>query len=162
MPTNAQLAVEIEAENKVNALIKDYAPAMFANAKALEGRPVFKADGSLRKDAQAVLDIPTPPERHDMIFLSRGGYSLAFTFKTSAWAKNEREHMSDHCAYAQTTVYIGDMENGVLGPVKEFQEEAYKSDYTLEEVLALRAICETARRVYEEARSACNPFGEGR
>ncbi len=162
MPSHAQLAVEIEAENKVNKLIKDYAPAMFANAKALEGRPVFKADGSLRKDAQAVLDIPTPPERHDMIFLSRGGYSLAFTFKTSAWAKNEQEHMSDHCAYAETTVYIGDMENGVLGPVSEFNSEPYRSDYTLEEVLGKQTACAEARRVYEEARSACNPFGEGR
>lgn len=159
MPTNAQLAVEIEAENKVNKLIKDYAPAMFANAKALEGRPVFKADGSLRKDAMAILDVPSLPG-HDMIFLSRGGYSLAFTFKTSAWAKNEREHMSDHCTYAETTIYIGDMENGVLGPVNEFNSETYRSDYTLEEVLAKRVACEKARKAYEEARSACNPFGE--
>ena len=162
MPSTAQLEVEIEAENRVNALIKDYAPGILANAQALVGKPVFKADGSLRKDAQAILDIPSLPERHDTIFLSRSSYSLAFTFKTSAWAKNEREHMSDHCSYAETTVYIGHIEDGVLGPVMGFDPDDYKSDYTLEDVLAKQVACAEAKKAYEEARSACNPFGEGR
>lgn len=158
--TNEQLAVEIEAENRVNQLIKDYAPAIFANAQNLVGRPVFKADGSLRKDALAILDIPTLPERHDMIFLSRGGPSLDFVFKTCCTAPNSQPYMSDHCSYAQTIVYIGDMVDGVLGSVDEFNAEHYKSDHTLEEVLALRAKCAEAKKAYDEARAACNPFGE--
>lgn len=157
---NEQLAVEIQSHNRVNQLIKDYAPAIIANAKALEGRPVFKTDGSLRKDAQAVLDIPQLPGRSDMIYLNRSTYSLGFTFKTCCTAKNSQPHMSDHCSYSESTVYIGDVEGGVLGKVNEGLINEHRSDYTLEEVLALRAKCAEARKAYEEARSACNPFGE--
>jgi len=154
------LLTQIKAENAVNTLIKARAPRLFEAAKGLVGKQILKADGSLRKDALAVLDVPTFPDRHDMIYLSRSSSSLAFTFKASAWTKNEREHMSDHCSYSETTVYIGDMQNGLLESLEEFDPSDYKSDYDLETIKDLRAKCEEARKAYEQARSDCNPFGE--
>jgi len=142
-------------------MIKEHAPALFEAARALVGRQILKADGSLRKDALVVLELPTFDEHNLSIYRNSSNYSLSFTFKVSEWTENTGG-MSDHTEYAERTVYLGDMSNGVLNDSKEFDPTDYKSDYTIEGIQMARMACLKARKAYEKARSACNPFGEGR
>jgi len=152
------LKAKIASENRVNALVNDYAPAIFNNAKDLVGKPVFKADGSLRLDALKILDLPKV-NHPDTLFLNRSKYNLSFTFKTCCQEPHENPAFSDHCSYAETTVYIGDVENGILVTLKD-PEPPHKTDYTLKEVRAAQAEAARAKEAYEKARAACFPFGE--
>jgi hypothetical protein len=154
---DGELKVQIQAENRVNSLINDYFPGILANAQGLVGRQVFKADGSLRKDALAILDMPKL-DHPDMIYLNRSTYSLGFTFKTCCTAPSDQAHMSDHCAYSETTVYIGNVSGNLLEAVNE--HEPRKTDYDFETVRELQKKAREARDAYNAARSACNPFGE--
>lgn len=153
----AQLKCQIAAENRVNELINSIAPTIAESVKTLIGKPIFKADESLRADVIKVLNIPEldPP---DQIFFHRSKYNLAFTFKTCRQSPHENERFSDHCAYASTTVYFGDVDNNVLTEVKSISP--LRTDYTYEEVVSLREAAAKAKKVYEAAKSACYPFGE--
>lgn len=156
---NGQLKVVIEAENQCNALINEHLPQMLNRAQALVGKPIFKQGGTLRKDAEKVLQKPTL-DHPNMVYLNRSTYSLGFTFKVCVSAPNEEyPHMSDHIHYAETTVYIGDMEGGVLKDVTDFGEPR-RTDYNFDEVRALQKKAREAKAAYSEARSACFPFGE--
>ena len=155
---DGQLKVQIEAENRVNSLINQHLPGMLQRAQGLVGRDVFKQGGTLRVDAKKILDVPTL-DHPDMIYLNRSTYSLGFTFKSCVTAPNDEAHMSDHCAYAETTVYIGDVENGILQEVNDFGQPR-KTDHSFEEVRELQKKAREAKAVYDDARSACFPFGE--
>ena len=155
---DGQLKVKIAAENRVNELINTHFPGILERAKGLIGRPIFKNGGTLRVDAQKILDLPTL-DHPDSIYLNRSTYSLGFTFKTCVTAPNDEPHMSDHCSYAETTVYIADMVDGTIEAVNEFGEPR-KTDYSFEEVKALQQAAADAKAAYDKARSACFPFGE--
>lgn len=152
-----ELAVKIAAENRVNAMINRLFPQILANAQQLMGREIFKQGGALRVDAKKILNLPET-DHPDSIYLNRSTYSLGFTFKTCVTASNSEPHMSDHCHYAETTCYIGDIEHNQLTGINEHEER--KDDYSLEIVKAQRAKAEEAKKDYEEARSACFPFND--
>jgi len=58
--------------------------------------------------------------------------------------------MSDHTEYAERTVYLGYMSNGVLNDSKEFDP----TDYTIEGIQMARMACLKARKAYEKARKS--------
>ena len=155
---DAALQCKIDAENRVNTLINEHAPALIASAATLVGKPIFKADGTLRADATKVLQLPKL-NHPDMIYRHSSSYNLAFTFKTCCTIPNKVDNRSDHCAYAETTVYVGDVTNGIMVKLEEVGAPR-KTDYTLAEVRAKQAEARRLKDAYDKARSACFPFGE--
>jgi len=160
MRHDPELPVKIQAENNVNKAILEHGPALIEAAKSLVGHLIFKVDGSLRKDIESVLPIPRF-EGHDLqISLNRSSSSLSFTFYANTWIANPGH--SDHSARCSKTLYLGWVTDKVLERVEEFDPEEYPTDYTVEGIMKAREACEEAKKAYENARSACGPFGEGR
>lgn len=153
------LQVRINAENAVNKAVLEYAPALFDATKDFVGKPVFKADGSLRKDFKSHIDrLCTLPNRHDMtVYPSSSSFHVSFTFKACEHTLNVKDARHGHVSYSEKTVYLATVENGTITEMREF-DDCIRTDHTLEEVLEKRAKCDVALDAYNKARAECYPF----
>lgn len=145
-----ELPAKIKATNRANA------EAMATQTKLLDffrqyvGQRIFKADGSLFAKIEGKWpDLPYEP-------------SLRFWRPTSdytlSWRVSACENYGDHtCTYAEAAIPVGVISNGVLTELVE--PVPLRTDYSLDEVLALRESAKEARRVYDAAKDACWPFG---
>lgn len=146
MNTNI-LAARVIARNRANA----NAMALYdAYAKALApfiGQKILKADGCLLAKVIAVL--PTLPMHY---YREHSNYSLRFVAKEC-----ENIQGGCGCVYEETSVYIGDLTNGVL--VKLYERPTFRTDYCVEEIQMLRQLAEKARDDARQAESKLDGFG---
>ena len=146
MNTNILAAGDI-AKNRANA----NAMALYdIFAKALApfvGQKILKADGSFLAKVRAAF-----PKIDIFYYRNQSNYSVSFVAKES-----ENIVGGCGCVYEESTVYIGDLNNGVL--VKLYERPTFRTDYCVEEIQMLRQLAEKARDDARQAESKLDGFG---
>lgn len=147
----SQLQARITATNRANAKANELWHTLATAFQPLVGKKILKQDGNLLAKYENLLPgFPYNASLH--VYRYGSPYTLAWTVKAC-------EVVGGIAHYVDVTVYVGDLSNGVLTKLTPKHER--RENYTLEEVLAAQARAQAAREAYEEAKSACFPFGEG-
>jgi len=147
------LSAKVAARNEVNSI----ANVRFADAVAalqpFVGQKVCKVDGSLlEKVKKALPETGTDPH----CWYSTGhGYNLVLNVKVCTSARTKGDYQLAH--YAEATVYLGHLNNGVLTGL--YEAPNYKTDYTEQFVRKARLEAEQADKVKREAESKIHHFG---
>lgn len=147
--TNLRIEItrtQVLARNLLNLAILDWVPAMRQALAPFIGQKICKVDGTLLKKVHEVL----PPSVHDIklqIYYSTGaGYSLTAGFKVGVYCGENQYGWR----YAEATVYLCDLANGVMSRLYNFEPLNYRTDYTLDEVLSLQGSLRTAKEQVSE------------
>lgn len=144
------LQAKVEAVNLANRYANEIHPILSAAVTPFVGQQVLKVDQFLAKVKKVIPELACTVPLH--VYRNTSDYSLSWTVKTC---------VSDgrgHAVYHETTVYVGELRNGVLTQLSSF--EKLREDYTAEEVERLRAAYREAKSVADKAHSALHPFGE--
>lgn len=145
------LAAKVRGYNKVNAGANQYEKALIEAFRPLVGKKVLTKTGLTIKAKEVLPD----PKAFGLFrsWRDNSGYSLY-------WNVDVCEPKPDGgCVYCQTTVYVGEIENGILTKVLEPQKARF-TGYTVEEVKARRQALREAREAMQTAQSKLDPFGE--
>lgn len=152
-----RLQAKIVARNRAGEVANELYPQFLAIFKPLAGQKVCKVNGEFIKNVAKQL----PPSRYYnqepsvMYYRNRSDYTVSFTVRTCA------SDGQGSCAYEEITVYICDLDNGVIRPDGRWYDPPNcRTDYTADEVKRLRADYEEKKRIADEAHSALYPFGE--
>jgi hypothetical protein len=153
---SARLRASIAATNKANAYANRLQRELVAIFRPLVGKQVIKNDGSLLERVKKLLpEFPCQPGLH--VYRTSSAYWVGFAVKASV-----NEEPGPGCQYYEATVRVGDIESGTQTLKQVYDDPAdRRTDYTFEEVVEKRRLCEEARKVYEAAKGECYPFGEG-
>jgi len=149
---NEILTANVRAVNRAN----EYGATLYRTLaelfRPLVGTQVLKKDGTLLAKIKALLpELPCTAALH--VYKHGSECGLAWVVKTS-------EMIGDTCScvYHESTVYVGDLQAGVLTAISTpFQG---RTNYSVSEVEKARKRYEEARQAAEEARNALYPFGE--
>lgn len=146
-----RLVARVNAVNKANAYGMELHTQLTAIFAPFVGTKIEKVDGTLLAKVKNLLPpFPSTPALH--VYRQTSNYSLVYVVKTC-------ELIPPHgCIYADTSVYIGEMDVSTL--VKLSDKPVFRTDYTVEEVQANRAAYEAAKKLASEAESKLFPFGE--
>ena len=152
--TNDRLAAKVAATNQCNAEAARLYAVALPSVRALVGQKIIKVDGSLTTKARKAMnaDLFRSYNCGFQIYKLGSNYSLAFVVKCSV--NNE----SGSCSYAETAVYLGELDGQTLAKTCEDRIHA-RSDWTVAEVLALRQVAADAAEASRNAESALSPFG---
>ena len=93
------------------------------------------------------------PEPRVSVFRRSGDYTVCFEVKVCVPVEDGHT-----CVYESYFVYVADLCNGNCGKIMD--REQRRVDYTVEEIIRLRAKAKAAKAAYESAKSALYPFGE--
>jgi hypothetical protein len=146
------LKAKVAAVNRCHAEAMKLFPQMVAIFAPLVGQKLDKVDGGLLEKIKKLL--PEFPNTHKLqIFRGSSSYSLYWTVKTC-----EMIGSTHTCCYHEIGVYIGNMNNGVLTSLHD--SFSARSDYTVDEVAALRVDYKAKKKAADEAHSALSHFGE--
>lgn len=146
-----QLAAKVAARNAVHAALIAAAPAYFALGAQFAGKKIRKADGSFTKEFRAALPVGAMGD-----YWLSSNYSLARVFKVCVNGPR-------HAAYAEATLYIGEIEGSTLKNVEysaQFKPENFRTDYDAATIAGARLDVSAKRRALQEAESAISYFGE--
>lgn len=155
---NNRLSLKVKAVNTANMYAKSIYPTLHTYFKQYVGEKIEKVDGSLLKKVKD--NIPNI----DMDKCVEDGCNISFTAyrQTSNYSLSYVAKVcvsnGDGCAYHSSTVYIGEMNNGVLENVN-YEEPTGRTDYTAEEIVDARKKIEDAKKVVSELERAVNEFG---
>ena len=155
----ARLQAKIVARNRAGEVANELYPKFLAIFKPLAGQKVCKVDGTFTKKVDEQLPPSNYPDKWPkptvMYYRSRSDYTVSFTVKTCA------DDGQGSCAYEEVTVYVCDLENGVVkADGRWYDPPNCRTDYNADEVKRLRADYEAKKKVADDARSALYPFGE--
>ena len=144
------LKAKVAAVNKGNAYAKELYALLTATFTPFLGEQIFKKEGGLMAKVQKVMPA-LPNGRGLMVYRYGSDYSLVFVVKTD-------EVIDGHAYYAETSVYIGELDNGVLTKMTPWSDR--RSDFTVEEILRKRKAYEEAKKIADDAKGELHPFGE--
>lgn len=157
----AQLDCKVEAVNRANEVANALFAQMHAIFKPLAGQKICKVDGTfLKRVAELLPPSDYPDDKHPkptvMYYRNRvGDYSVSFTVKVCAYNGHEG------CHYAERTVYICDLRDGVIpDDARWYDAPNHRTDFTVDEVKQLREDYRTKRDAYESARGKLGDWGE--
>ena len=151
-----QLAAKILAKNRVNAKIKEVAPAIFAALKPFEGKKIVLASGELAASVKKAIEgfCGWKADEKIQIYKNSLGYSFSLNFKSS-------ENYSEFsCIYQESTVYFCDITDGVLSRFYPFEPENFRSDYKIEEITAIQEELEIAQKRLDSVKSKLPAFAQ--
>jgi len=149
------LEARVRGVNAAHAYALQLCPVLRERFAPLVGQKVLKNDGTLMAKYTNLL--PEFPYSHRLhVYKHTSEYSLAWTVKT---CEVDVVEGTGHAYYYETTVYVGDLSNGVLTKITPHPYTG-RTDHTVEGVVAVREEFEAARKVFDDARSALHPFGE--
>lgn len=147
-----RLIAKVAAVNRCHAAAKELFPQLVAIFTPLVGQKLEKASGGLLQKIRALL--PEFPNTQQLqIYRSSSAYSLTWNVKTCELTP------PNGCVYHEVGVYVGSMSNGILTSVSENLSEL-RSDYTVEEVLRLRANYTVLKNAAQNAYGLLSDFGE--
>lgn len=158
---DAELVAYVKAVNAAHAYAMKLFPMLTDIFRPWVGKQIETKGGPLLAKVDKLL--PTFPSTHALqVFRHVTRYSLAWTVKACEVAEDPDEPRYGTAQYYEVTVYIGDMSNGVLTKLCESYQQPpnWRSDFTVEGVLAAREAAKKAKALYDEAESKCYPFGE--
>ena len=117
----------------------------------LVGKKILKADGQLL--AKYEVKLPSSMSRATFTtYRISSDYSLV-------WRVSACEFMPPGgCMYHSVSVYIGSLDSSILTGISP--PPAYRVDYTVDEIVALREAYKIAQNLVDKAKSALYPFGE--
>lgn len=144
------LSAKVIAVNRVHSVANDLYPKLVEVFKPYVGCKLFKATGGFLKKIEDIVpsfDIPKM-----QVYRHNSEYNIAWTVKTS-----EQDGDSTSLYYS-TTVYIGNISNGVLTDI--MSREDCRTDFTVEEVEEKQRLLKEAYKAYDKAKSALFPFEE--
>ncbi len=149
------LDAKIEAYNTAHLAALDLCPRMLEALKPFVGTQVLKADGTLRKAVRDAL-----PEIPSTVLLfgwytTRAGYTLSANLKTCT---SYKARTCEIACYAEISVYLGDLDRGVLK--KLYEPQSWRTDYKRAEIEHTRMMLKTARNTISALESKLFPFGE--
>src|SRR3954464_8487714 len=103
------LVAHVEAVNSANKAAMELYPKLAAIFKPLVGQRLVKVSGTelLKKVEDQLPDFPYNSRLQ--IYKTITNYSLSFTCKTCVNVPSQQ-----YCVYKESTVYIGEMRDGVL------------------------------------------------
>jgi hypothetical protein len=141
------LPARVAAKNRANANAMALYDAFTKALAPFVGQKITKANGDLL--AKVVDALPSLSFFH---YRDSSQYSLRYVAK-------ESQNLGDGigCVYEETSVYIGDLVNGVL--VKLYDRPVIRTDYNENEIKLLRKLAEDARDEARKAESALGSFG---
>lgn len=145
-----ELPAKIIATNRANAEANRIQAVLLPIFEQFVGQPVLKADWSLLAKVKKVL-----PE-----FETDHGKRVYFhSFQTMlVWAVSVNEPVGDHrVTYAESYAHIGILNGPVLTSLYPLRPQ--RTDWTLGKILQSRSAAEAAKKVYDEAKEKCGPFG---
>jgi hypothetical protein len=147
---NSPLEAKVKAVNAANEYVPQLYDLLVEIFKPFVGQRISKADGCLFKKINDLL--PSPPNKRGLrVYRMSSSYSLV-------WAIQTCETYPSIAMYHETSVYIGNMRDGVLlslcGPPEP------RPAYRVEDIVAARDRYKEAKRVADEALALLGPFGE--
>lgn len=146
------LEAKVVAVNRANEQAAVIHSTLADIVRPFVGQKIETATGDLTAKLRKLLpELPNSPSLR--VYRYHSPYSLAWVVKTCV------QYSKNFCIYHETTLYIGDLEAGVLKVVHELGPPL-RTDYTVGEVLSSRAKYEAAKRAADAARDALYPFGE--
>lgn len=145
-----KLNAKVMAVNAAHKAVNAWRPKLIEFFKQYVGQKIFKADGWLVSRIELKV-----PKLDGIQFVScyfdSSRYSLRYVAKSCVGYGHT-------CVYYEATMWIGDMEDGFLKKVYDF--EPVKDDYTVEGAVANIKAVEAAKKALDEANSALQPFQE--
>ena len=147
-----EFRAKVEAVNLANGWANDFHGRLTDVVVPFLGKQVAKASGGLLEKVKKVL--PALPSGS---YLHLTDYSLAWTFKSCVVVRHGDIGVAQ---YYETTVYVGDLTNGVLTKLHEVRTDR-KTDYCADVIYAQRAKVASLKAAYESASGELYPFGEG-
>ena len=152
----ATLDARVKATNTVHAWANRVSPILRERFRPLVGTKILKVDGSFLEKYKALCEVPTPDKMH-RICRDSTAYGLSFSLDVCVCVEGY-----ENCIYERSTVYVGDFAGQVLKEVKPapLASQTLRTDYTSEQVLALRAEADRLDKLARDAKAALYPFGE--
>ena len=149
----AALKAKVKAVNKAHTEAKRLYGILQPIFASLVGEKIEKVDGSLTQKVLKLVPDLGADGRNVRVWRTRSNYSLAWSISVS------ENYNETTCLYYETTVYIGNMRDGVLTDVNYDAPES-RTDYTVDEVVAKRAAVKVAEKVLSDAQGVLFPFTE--
>ena len=151
--SNNILAVRIKARNKVNQLANELQEKLIKGFSPLIGKKVVNADNYICKPLIRLL--PIINVKDFQMYQNASQYSLGFTVKVC-------ENILNGCVYEETSFYVGHLNSGT-GVLEKVQDISVliprRIDFTAEEIIKAREICEVKREEARQAENALCGFG---
>lgn len=144
------LTAKVIAVNRVNSVANEIYPKLVEVFKPYVGCKLFKTNGGFLKKIEDIVpsfDLPLM-----QIYRHNSEYNIAWTVKTS------EQDGDSTCLYYSTTVYIGNVSNGILTDI--MSREDCRTDFTVEEIHEKQRVLKEASKAYDNAKSALFPFEE--
>jgi hypothetical protein len=167
-----RLNAKVRAYNKVNARAMELQPELLAMFRPFVGKKILTNSGfvaKLRPLIDALREREQQPGRGRFQFWT-GSTSYTLTFTLKAWESYNGEQYGG--AYAEATLYVGelgragathgghcDVARDCLASLNE-EPLALRTDYSAEQVRALRKAAQEAEEKAREAEHALSPFGK--
>lgn len=148
------LAAAVAARNEVNAQANERFPSIIEALRPFVGARICKVDGTLFKKVNEALPVfeSSTGFGSSYWYSTAHGYSLKLNLKTCHGVE------PNGCVYAETTLYLGDLSNGVL--TRLYDAPNFKADFTEEYVREARAEVEAAEKLKSAAESKIYYFGK--
>ena len=155
-----QLAAKVYGRNLVHAKILHYQPIFVAALEPFIGCKVQNVGGALSKRFMNAMPKIEDPELFQ-VYVTSSDYGIRAEFRSCLTVKGSNAHMPDYnvACYTDTTLYLGELVNGVLVKVED-KPPQLRTDYTEAEVLAARAELKHAQEALSAAQSKLYCFGE--
>lgn len=149
---NAVLEARVRGVNAANHYANLLYPKLLSVFGNFVGEKIEKVGGGLLQKVQnGVNTLGLPKTVKLSVYRHASSYSLVYVVKTC-------ETVDGGAYYHETSVYVGEMANGVL--TKILPAPTFKTDYKAEDVKAARLAYEAAKKAAGVAHSAMFPFGE--
>lgn len=152
-----QLAAKVAARNNVNRLALEMVPRMVDALKPLVGKVVLNQGAVISaKLYKALPEREHSPQRS--WYYSGSKYSLTVCFKTCE--QYAGRYAGDYCCacYAEQWATLAEIENHAIKALVNGQ--TFRTDYTVEEILAARKEVEAAQAALDAAESKLCGFGK--
>jgi len=152
----ATLDARVKATNMINAWANKVGPILLERFRPLVGVKLLKVDGSFLEKYKHLCEIPLPDKMH-RYHRDNSGYWLSFNLDVCVSVEGY-----EGCIYEKNHVHIGNFDGQTLKDVRNapLASETLRTNYTAEEVIALRAEFDRCKKIAQQAESALYPFGE--
>lgn len=155
----ATLEARVKATNLVHEWANKIEPILKARFLPLVGQKILKADGSMMAKYAELANVSAlqPDKMHRICRETRSSYSLAWCLDVCVSVEG-----FEGCIYEKQMVYVGQIKGSTLESVypAKLASETHRTNYSADEVTALRAEYERLNKIAKDAQSALLPFGE--
>jgi hypothetical protein len=150
----ARLENKVKAHNLLGQLVNEWQPKIKQALLPWVGQKVSLVTGGKPVKLKLDLSALEMPDAFDsFIRVSFDQYSAKVHYRTCV------THPVGGTNYAETCVYLGDMEGANLKDL-HYEFTPYPTDYTVDKIITARLAFKAAEEKLSAARSALHPFGE--